>query len=561
MITAILTAGIFILEGVGNIFPRSLTPFLYVGLLGFFTFYLIVKKKLIVFPLLPSVFFSSFLILSFISAVFYSVDKQISFELTIFYASCYLIFIFFYNHKDLARKYLIIIIITGSLILTATYLVNTLLKNNIVNEYQLVSSYFNNSHNHLGDFLGLGLIAFFYYLVNNEKKRSYWLILFFPIFLLSFSRSAFLALIVIYFIILIKSKIKKLFDFNIVLGLILIALAMIFFFSTVSEIKGRGLTGKINQYLTSNYELKTKEFTAGRITYLKQGLTGFFQQPFFGVGPGNFGFLSRKYVSPSSQWYDFQSTDTVHSIFPEILFENGLLAVIFFVGFIFSVVIYIFKKNQLENYLALYLLFIFQTDYSYRIYSMFVLFMVLLAVIYEGKDIKNDNKIIYFSLSAIMLIVVEFILASQILLKLNNPNLSLIFYPLNKEAYSQVISKESKNNCIVEKKYAERYYFVSPDYLPTLQSLSSYYKACGDKETAIKMLDRAIGNNRFINFEIVKENYILKKTVYGKSEASNFLFKVLKGYDALKYVPSFSRQVADFCKSQSENFCEKARWQ
>jgi len=562
MVIIILAVTLFIAEGTEIISPVNIIPYLYIGLLAPYGFYILIKKKSIYFPMLPSIFFGLFLIFSFISTIFYSVDKQISFELTLFYIVSYLIFVFFYNNKDLGKKYINLIIVVGSVIFTVIYLFNLVYSKIPFSGYQLVSSYLNNSHNHLGDFLGLGMVIFIYRLFNKKKERlSKWLVIFSPFFLLSFSRSAFLALIVVYLVILIKSKINRLFSFKLTFGLILIASTMIFFFSTVNEVKGKSLVGKFNQYLTDHFNLQTKEFTAGRIIYWKQGMTSFYQQPLFGVGPGNFGFLSKKYVSSDSQWYDFRSTETAHSLLPEILFENGLLAFIFFTGFVIFLIVYIFKSNRLESYLLLYLLLNFQTDYAYRIYSMFVLFMILAALVYEEKESKINRSIIYSLFSVSLLVIVIGILTSRIFLKLNRPDLSLTFYHLNKEAYPQMIIQETaKKGCQKTEKLAKNYHYVSSGYLPTLQLLSNYYEACDNKKMAIYMLDKAVEDNRFINFGIVKKDYLLKKEVYGKDEGSVFLWQILRGYDRLKYVPTFRKQVSDFCRLNKEDTCRKMRW-
>lgn len=482
--------------------------------------------------------------------------------MTLFYAASYLIFVFFYNYKDLGKKYLNILIFIGSLILTAFYLFHTFLGKSSSTAYQLVTSFFNNSHNHLGDFLGLGLVVFIYHLFDRKKEKlSKWLIIFSPFFFLSFSRSAFLALIIVYFLILVKNNENKLFSFKPIFNLILIASTMIFFFSTVGEVSGKNWIGKINQYLVGHFNLQTKEFTAGRITYWRQGMESFYKQPIIGVGPGNFGFLSKKYTSTETQWYNFQSTETAHSLLPEILFENGLLAFIFFAGFIILIIISIFKSNRLESYLLLYLLLNFQTDYTYRIYSMFVLFMVLVAIVYEEKKSKVNQSFIFNLFSICFLFIVISILTSEIFLRLNKPGLSLTFYPLNKDAYREkIIQDTAKKGCLDTEKLAKKYYFISPGYLPTLQLLSNYYVACDNKKMAINMLDKTVEDNRFINFEIVKKDYLLKKEVYGQKSAEVFLRQILEGYGNLRHIPEFRQKVSDFCRKNKEDTCRKMRW-
>jgi len=554
MIIIFILTTFLLVEGTGTIISRESINYLYLFLPTLFFFYLKIKKKSIFFPKHLSIIYGLFLFFSLISTVFFSVDKQISFELVSFYFAAFLIFIFFYNNKELAKKYIRIAVFAGSILFTIVYLFK--LNINPVDSYQLVMPYYNNIHNHLGDFLGLGLVVFAYSLIL--KKENNWFlafILFLPFFLFSFSRSAYFALLVTLLFLLIKNKSIRLFSLKTTVILILLVLSMVFFFVIVKEVNNKTIVGKVNQLLSSKFNLQGKEFAAGRLIYLKQGINSFIDHPLFGVGPGNFIYASKKYASPQTQWYDFSSTDTAHSLPLDILSENGGLAFIFFGLFILLILINIFKKNNLENYLLFYLLVNFQTDYTYRIYSLFILFMILAAAIYEEKKTKTNQLNIYTLLGMASLIIFTAIFTTQILLKFSYL-LPSIIYPLNKDAYKTMINeKVQQGNCQLAKKDALKLYSVSSGYLPTLEFLSQFYNTCGDKKNAIKMLDEASSNNKFISFDIVKKNYLLKKEVYGEKVASLFLRGILRGYDLLKYNNTFKKQIADFCLKNGERAC------
>lgn len=548
---------IFIIEGIGTIIPRELVFYLYLILPVIFFIQLMIKKKSVIFPKYLSITFGFFLIFSFISAVFFSVDKQISFELNMFFISSFLTFIYFYNNKDLAKKHIKLIVIIGSIIFTIVYLFK--LNINPINGYQLVTSYYSHAHNHLGDFLGLGLVFFVYFLINKKGKNWFYLfILSFPLFLFSFSRTAYIALLITAFFMMIKSKLTHLISIKTIFIIFLMILSIIFLFATVNEANNNAIVGKLNQLLSSRFSLQSKDFTAGRLTYLKQGSKSFTDHPLFGVGPGNFGYLSKKYQSEKSQWYEFGTADNAHSLSLDILFENGGLAFIFFGLFIMLIFINLFKKNSLESYLLLYLLISFQTDYTYKIYSMFVLFMILAAIVYEEKGNKKNQFVLFAIFSLGTLILVLFILTSHVFLLINQPKLAAIFYPFNKEAYRQLIdNKAHQEDCEAAKKDADKLYYLSFGYLPTLDFLSSYYENCGDKKKAVIMLDEASYSNKFISFDIVKKDYLLKKEVYGGKIASNYLRKILRNYDSLRYDDIFQKQVADFCFKNGEQACQE----
>jgi hypothetical protein len=189
---------------------------------------------------------------------------------------------------------------------------------------------------------------------------------------------------------------------------------------------------------------------------------------------------------------------------------------------------------------------------------MFILFMILAAIVYEEKENKK-NKFAFFTVFSLgTLIVVTLILISRTFLLLNQPKIATIFYPLNKEAYKQLIdNKAHQEDCEVAKKDADKLYNLSFGYLPTLDFLSSYYENCGNKRKAIIMLDEASYNSRFISFDIVKKDYLLKKEVYGGKIASNYLKKVLRNYGSLRYDDTFQKQVADFCFKNGEQACQE----
>lgn len=557
MIIISLLLLVFLIEGIGKIIPRELIFYLYLILPAVFFIQLIIKKKSVIFPKYPSITFGLFLIFSFISAIFFSVDKQISFELNIFFTSAFLTFIYFYNNKDLAKKHIKLIIFIGSIIFTIVYL----LKLNVspIDGYQLVASYYSHVHNHLGDFLGLGLVFFVYFLINRKESNwFYLLILFFPLFLLSFSRTSYIALLITMLFMMIKSKSTHLFSIKTILVIILVILSMVFFFATVNEANNNTTVGKLNQLLSLKFSLQNKDFTAGRLTYFKQGLKSFADHPLFGVGPGNFGYLSKKYQSEKSQWYEFGTTDTAHSLSLDILFENGGLTFIFYGTFILLLLTNIFRKNKLESYLLLYILINFQTDYTYKIYSMFILFMILTAIVYEEKRNRKNQFTLFMFFSFTVLIFMLSIMMSNLFLLLKQPKLATIFYPFNKEAYKQLIdNKAHQEDCEAAKKDADKLYYLSFGYLPTLNFLSSYYENCGDKKKAVIMLDEASYNNKFISFDIVEKDYLLKKEIYGEKMASNYLKKVLRNYDSLRYDDIFQKRVADFCLKNGEQACQE----
>lgn len=554
--TAVLLLIPFLIEGIGGLISRQYLIYIFSLILVGLSLYIFIKRKPINLPLKITIIYFCFIFFSLIS-VFYSVNRQVSFELVLFYNLSFLFFIFFYNFKDQAKRFIKLLLVIGSIVFTAISIYFRVFNKFPDDGFQLVSSLLNASHNHLGDFLGLAIIILFYYIFNRKPPWFHWLLIgFTPFFILSYSRSAYFSLIVVLLVILFKNAKNKLLSLKTGLILTVVSIVLIFFFATVNEAKNNRFTNDLNNYLTNHFSLKSKDFTSSRLTYISQGLVSLKDNFLFGVGPGNYGFLSRKYSLPGTQWYDLEPTESAHSLLPEILFENGFFAFFFFTLFVILLIPQALKKNQLEGYLFLYLILNFQSDYTYRIYSMFILMFIFAACFYEEKNSKISKLL--FPVSTIIILLINLaILTSQILFKFNFSDLSAKIYPLNNEAIKSVIVNKVKKNCEETDKLVTKLYNNSPGELSTLQFLSSYYEHCQNERMAIYMLDQAYLNNKFLNLDIVKKDYLMRKDVYGVESASNFLKLVLRKYGSLRNIDYFSNQVYDFCIENGDLACQE----
>ena len=246
------------------------------------------------------------------------------------------------------------------------------------NGYQFVFSKFG-SHNHLGDFLMLPLIISIYYLIKTNKKIYLLSLSFFtPFFILSYSRSAYLSLIltlvVMIFFLTNKFKISKI---TILLSFILILLASSFFFITVKEARKISIVKEANHFLFENLNLRWKNYDGQRLEYLNQAVSSIKEKPLFGLGPGNFIYASKEYGSKRA------ITHSSHNIFLDILTENGILAGVIFLTIIFLCLYLALRHQNLFSFLFIAQIINFQTDYTFTIYSFFLLFFVLVSVLYK----------------------------------------------------------------------------------------------------------------------------------------------------------------------------------
>lgn len=380
----ILLSLVVISEGLGLPYGREISYILILIVPITFLMYekIILDRKIFV-PKNVSAIYTLFLIFSGVSSIF-SLDIYQSFIQMIMYCGLFVSFIYSLNHKrDFESGMKKIIFGLSIFFIIYSAFLQVITDKNWLNiapntGLQFVYSKFG-SHNHLGDFLVLSIILAFYYLVMEKRKIYYaYLALFIPFFLLSYSRTAYVSLavtLVFLYIHFLHSRVIKLRSWISVIIISSILTAFLFSIITVREAKFIPVLSDTNEYLTKHLNLNDKYFRAKRVEYFNQAIVSVREKPIFGVGPGNFDLVSKKFTE-TGQW-SFSS----HNIFLDILSENGLLAFIFF---LFFLVKSFTNMKQFNVYSAIFIamLFSFQTDYIFEIYSYFFLFFVLMGVVY-----------------------------------------------------------------------------------------------------------------------------------------------------------------------------------
>lgn len=136
-----------------------------------------------------------------------------------------------------------------------------------------------------------------------------------------------------------------------------------------------------HQFLISSTDLQIKYFRGRRLEFFDQAIHSINEKPWFGIGPGNFVDASIKYTKI------VVNTDSSHNLFFDLAVEEGLTGLVLFILFLISVLVTVFKKSVKED--SDWLVFIliisqlvnFQTDYSFRIYSLFLIFIILLGIV------------------------------------------------------------------------------------------------------------------------------------------------------------------------------------
>jgi len=106
----------FIVEGIGFILPRQLNLYFYYAIPAVLSIYFLVKKKTNSFSKKHLNYLRAISVIFINSTFWFSVDKQNSFELTLFYITGFLIFIFFYNNKLLGQQLIKLFVVFGSIV-------------------------------------------------------------------------------------------------------------------------------------------------------------------------------------------------------------------------------------------------------------------------------------------------------------------------------------------------------------------------------------------------------------------------------------------------------------
>lgn len=518
------------LEGVGIKTYHQYFLLYYLAVPTSLYFFIFLKGHPLRLPPRLTFFSIIFFALGFMS-LFFSYDKQTSFEYFLFSVSLFLIFTFFYNFKMIGEKFVYLFICLLGLFFIG-YSLFPLLPPHLEKQV-VIASYA--SHNHLGDFLGLFLV-----LLLSYQKR-FFIISFFSIFfffIFSFSRSAYLAFLVttgLFFIQKYKTIRRSYFYIAAIsLGIILIVFTLV---SSQNIIPTSPLFNS-QQYLSKMMTLSPRDLFSGRDIFAKQAIQSIKEHPLFGIGAGNFLKASLKYGVNNN------ISDSAHNIFLEVATEQGVPAAL-----LLLVIVLLILSSSLHHpssifYLLFYLLINFQTDYTYQIYLFLILATIVAATSYKEKTEMTFPLWLYGGINVFLLGSLVLMITSALLLKQNNPEQALSWYPLNRAAYIEAIKQNNEGNAapLIEKGLA-----IAPYDTGIILAASEYYLKVGEKEKALLLYEKAYGANHLIAFPIMKQIYFLKKELRSSKEAEIFLKEIIQSFKQIYVTESFKKELNDFC--------------
>lgn len=542
-----------LLEGIGMKIPREY----------FLLYYLFIPFLFIPFTLhqsalrIPPLFFICTLL--YICAVniasfFFSLDKQVSIYSFFFYCSLILIFIFFYNHQKQTRRFLPYIILFFNVLFIAYSLCIPYFQSHNLKilmpfmEKQVVFPTYS-PHNHLGDFLGLGLVVL---LIKSISTNRFMLwtgfFILFIFFILSFSRSSYVAFGVVFILFLFFER-KKIGRSYLLLGSIVLSVLLIILAISSSRLsKTTSSLDTLSTTVNTVVQIIPRDLISQRNVFAQQALFSAQKYP-FGIGAGNFVLASLRY-----NWRN-DISDSAHNIFLEQLAENGIPATIFIIMLATLLVVNALRFPSLPGYLFLYLLVNFQTDYTYQIYIFSIFATILTASFYYEKKEIHISVTGYVLPTLLLSFIATQILLSNYLTQQNRFQEALTINPLNKLAYIGALQQSKYNEPLIKQALS-----IAPyDIGITLAAINQYMKN-GQKMNALELYERAFDANHLLNFGVVKELYFLKREVRGTAIAQAFLKRIIFIYKRGSISEEFRKEINAFCKKVGIKECKKAGW-
>lgn len=251
-------------------------------------------------------------------------------------------------------------------------------------------------HKTIGDYLTFAIIICFYFIfVKKELSWRYPLYIFIPIFILSFSRTAYitLGLVVLTILFIYRKKLKKispLLLFSLIGNLILIATLLVVFVSTTHNTT---LTF-IQNYLQKILFIYSRPFLYSHLPFWIAGVKGFFLYPFTGVGQGNFQSISFRFTELIFLW-----SNTSFNIVLDLLTEQGVIVAASFTALIVYIGVTA-KKDSVFYFLFMGLVIGFMGFSTYTYTQIWMLFFIILGLTLNSengaKNVIQFNKNILF---------------------------------------------------------------------------------------------------------------------------------------------------------------------
>ncbi len=528
---------LLVFEGLGLKFGHEISYFLIVISPFFILLFgkITGKEKNFRIPTVIAMLYAVFIFFLVISTVF-SINIAQSAPGLLLYPSLFFVSVIAYNYKNETKGWIFNFLVIASLLLIAISLVGLFYP---LTGFSLLYSRLND-HNNLGDFLLIPMIIGSFLVFDGKRKNIGLMILLssVPVFLISFSRSAFTAYIAVVITMFLMLKKKSTYFYKV--ALMVFVLIGIFYF--IPNVNLDSCCSSISKYVSHRDDI-----ISHRNSFFLSGVRAVSDYPIFGVGFGNFGPASFRYNDLHLFW-----SRTSHNIFLDMATELGLPAMLAFLGVVF----YAIKKSRKDMVFFVFigLLANFQMYYSFKIYSVLFIFFILLGLMFENKRAANNslnldsNRLIGIFL--VPIIIIQFAFVSRALINIGRYEAALVFDPFNKKLYQKIINRsiskgEYKNALFYNNLYGRVYYSdtEATEYLALLDL--NYGK---DREALTKYRRAMMWDPYGGDLKLRLRNlYYLTERVEGRTKALEYLESYTDKVNSMweHRITSFKRMVLE----------------
>ncbi len=334
-------------------------------------------------------------------------------------------------------------------------------------------------HKAIGDFLTFAIVVCAYgILVLKEKKWIAPLVVIFPIFIVSFSRTAYIALgiTLIYMLYVMRNKLatrSPVFILSIGLNIIF---GMIFFILLVTRIHHPLFTSLQNS-LEPTLSMFARPLAFSRFPFWQMGISAFFDAPFTGFGQGSFPFISYRYMTEL-----FLPTLTSFNLVIDTLAEQGIGATISLILLCIYVVLDS-KKDNLFYFLTLALIIGFMGFSSFSYTQIWMLFFILLGVtVRRSMHTVIIPKSLLLIIATIGIVYIQLIAIHTILIHADKRKLAQVIYPFNRENTRVLIAMSGlyEQNASQTHHYLKQYRSANATDAFVLEEIGDRYVLMGD---------------------------------------------------------------------------------
>jgi hypothetical protein len=481
----------------------------------------------------------TYLVLLFVSTLLTSINRINSFyQLVLWsvYVGVFIIFSYIFVHVP--KQKIVVILIFG---ITVSLFIGQMIHPQFftflsTSSYQFILR-IHQEHNHLGDIAGLGFIAV---LINptNIFVDALLVLTAAIIMIVSFSKSAFLGVLIVFLVLAIQKRGKYIYGFIVTLLISGIVISIY-----TQEFSKFPLIKTGQKIMTTYLHLKPKPLLSTRNLYFEQAFFVWKSAPLaqflFGYGLGNYIYPSLK----TGKTLDVTPTET-HNIFLSIFIESGFLSLFWFLFFCASSLYLGYKLRNPSLYFYVYLLINFQTDFTYVIpFFMLLFFFFASQGIYKKEKTSNEKLLLRIGCIVILTITTISVISYFFVKKEKKK--------LDAQLIQAVIS-QNKSQVYLTIRNLER---LTPYEESELIRWSSIQEAMGNTSEAVRLIEKISIYSPHLYLEYLPHQLDLQRKIF--INLRKYLTEKKTELELFPYSPDEKYDLNTICNNYAGISCVK----